>query len=184
MDLEEYQPQSKDKDLPEEAAGRDTMVKCAPEPVAPSEDATFTKPLTDITVPEHKMGVFETALSDAAGPVTWLFNGQQVEQMQSKKRFNQISLGNFRRLTIKNCLLHESDSEVKCRWGPLETAGKLFLVDCPFIVSDGLKDRKVPKMSDCTLSCRITNNLAPQEIRFNYYYYYLLQICIRKVMII
>jgi len=158
MDLEEYQPQSKDKDLPEEAAGRDTMVKCAPEPVAPSEDATFTKPLTDITVPEHKMGVFETALSDAAGTVTWLFNGQQVEQMQSKKRFNQISLGNFRRLTIKNCLLHESDSEVKCRWGPLETAGKLF--------------------------CRITNNLAPQEIRFNYYYYYLLQICIRKVMII
>lgn len=127
--------------------------------------SSFTKPLTDITVPEHKMGVFETALSNAEGTVTWHFNGQQVDQMQTKRRFNQIALGNFRRLTVKNCLMHENDSQVTCKWGHLETSAKLFLVDCPFIVSDGLKDKKVQSKSDVTLSCHITNNLAPQEIK-------------------
>jgi len=128
--------------------------------------AAFTKPLTDVTVPEHKLAVFETAVSDANAQVTWLFNGQPVSEMATRKRFGQLSIGHFRRLNVRNCLLHESDSTATCRWGQLETSAKLFLVDCPFIVADPLRNKKVPKNTDVSLSCHITNNLAPQQVTF------------------
>ncbi len=88
--------------------------------------------------------------------------------MATRKRFGQLSIGFFRRLNVRNCLLHESDSIVTCRWGDLETSAKLFLIDCPFIFTDSLKDKKVPKNTDVSLSCHITNNLAPQEVTFKW----------------
>ena len=85
-------------------------------------------PLTDITVPEHKLAVFETAVSDVDGQVVWFFNGQKVSEMATRKRFGVLSIGNFRRLNVRNCLMHENDSEITCKWGHLETSAKLFLI--------------------------------------------------------
>ena len=128
----------------------------------------FTRKLSDITVPEHKLGVFECAVSDVNAQVEWYFNGQRVDQMQTKKRFRMLSIGEFRRLNVRDCLLHENDSTVKCKWEHLETSGQLMLIDCPFIISDGLKNQKVQKLSNVVMECRITNNLAPTEITFKW----------------
>jgi hypothetical protein len=73
------------------------------------------------------LGVFECAVSDLQAEVSWYFNDQNVENMQTKKRFQILSIGEFRRIAIRNCLIHESNSKVSCKWGNLETSGKLFV---------------------------------------------------------
>jgi hypothetical protein len=83
--------------------------------------------LGNITVPEHKLGVFECAVSDFKGQVSWFFNNQNVENIQSKKRFQILSIGEFRRLAIRDCLISESDSTITCKWENLETTAKLFV---------------------------------------------------------
>jgi hypothetical protein len=88
----------------------------------------FTRVLKDIEIPEHKLGVFECSVSDVNAQVQWYFNDQLVDQMQTKKRFNKISIGEFRRLNIKNCLFHESESKVTCKWEHLETSAKLMVI--------------------------------------------------------
>jgi hypothetical protein len=126
----------------------------------------FTRKLVDLSVPEHKLGVFECAVSHSDAQVTWFFNGMQVDTMQTKKRFQILSIGEFRRLAIRNCLIHETNTPVMCKWGELETSAKLFVTDCPFIIKDGLKNKKVPRGVPAILECTITNNLAPAEIKF------------------
>ena len=119
-------------------------------------------------MPEHKLGVFECAVSDSDAQVLWFFNGQQVDKMQTKKRFQLLSIGEFRRLAIRNCLMHESGTLVACKWGDLETSGKLFVIDCPIIFKEGLKNQKVPKHANVAMECKITNNLAPTVLTFKW----------------
>lgn len=80
-----------------------------------------------MTVPEHKLGVFECAVSDHDAQVTWFYNGQQVDKMESRKRFQILAIREFRRLAIRNPLIPESNSEITCKWNDLETKGKLFV---------------------------------------------------------
>ena len=124
----------------------------------------FTKKLSDLTVPEHKLAVFECAVSHSDAQVVWYYNGHQIDQMETRKRFLLLSIGNFRRMSIRNPLIHETDTLVTCKWGELETSGKLLITDCPYIIQEGLKNKKVPKKSNALLTCRIINNLAPKEI--------------------
>lgn len=128
MNLEQYEKKPKESEDDDSGVDKDKTPKPAAEPAKVTDDSMFTKPLTDVTVPEHKLAVFETAVSDVNAQVVWFFNGQQVDQMATKKRFGILSLGNFRRLNVRNCLLHESDSVVTCKWAHLETTAKLFLV--------------------------------------------------------
>lgn len=72
--------------------------------------------------------MFECAVSDASAQVTWFYNNKQVDTMQTKKRFLILSIGEFRRLSIRNPLIHESNSDVTCKWGSLETAAKLLVI--------------------------------------------------------
>lgn len=74
-------------------------------------------------MPEHKLGVFECAVSDATATVSWLFNDQPVDS--TMKRFKVLSIGALRRLAMRNCLKSESNSAVKCKWADIETEGKL-----------------------------------------------------------
>jgi hypothetical protein len=87
----------------------------------------FTKYLTDLTVPEHKLGVFECAVSNHNAQVTWLFNEQEVEKLPNKKRYQILAIGEFRRLAIRNCLLPENGTSVSCRLNELETNAKLYV---------------------------------------------------------
>ena len=119
-------------------------------------------------MPEHKLGVFECAVSHSDAQVIWFFNGMQVEKMQTKKRFQILSIGEFRRLAIRNPLIHETNTPVACKWGELETNAKLFVTDCPIIIKDGLNNLKVPKNTSAVLECQIVNNLAPLEFKFGW----------------
>ncbi len=83
----------------------------------------FTKKLNDISVPEHKLGVFECAVSDLNANVVWLTNDQAIDVIS--KKFLTLSIGAMRRLTIRNCLKSESNTVVKCKWNDLETQAKL-----------------------------------------------------------
>lgn len=78
-----------------------------------------------MTVPEHKLGVFECAVSDESAQVVWFFNGKQVDQMENRKRFQILSIREFRRLAIRNPLISETNSEIICTWNNLETKAKL-----------------------------------------------------------
>ena len=128
----------------------------------------FTKKLVDLTVPEHKLAVFECAVSHADAQVEWYFNGHPVDQMETRKRFLILSIGEFRRMSIRNPLMHETDTPVACKWGELETSGKLFIIDCPYVIQEGLKNKRVPKNTNAQLDCKIVNNLAPSEITFKW----------------
>jgi ferredoxin-like protein FixX len=86
--------------------------------------------------------------------------------MATKKRFQILSIGEFRRLAIRNPLMHETDTPIKCKWGDLETNAKLFVTDCPIVFKEGLKNQKVPKNDQACLECTIVNNLAPIELKF------------------
>lgn len=112
--------------------------------------------------------MFECAVSHSDAQVVWYFNNMQVDQMQTRKRFQILSIGEFRRLAIRNCLIHETNTPVKCKWGELETSANLFVTDCPFIFKEGLKNQKVPKGLPAVLECQIINNLAPQEIKLGW----------------
>jgi hypothetical protein len=121
-----------------------------------------------LTVPEHKLGVFECAVSQSDAQVTWFYNGMEVEKMETRKRFQILSIREFRRLAVRNPLIHEAGALVTCKWGELETSGKLFVIDCPFIIKDGLKNKKVPRGVPAILECVISNNLAPAEVKFGW----------------
>ena len=85
----------------------------------------FTKKLTDLTVPEHKLAVFECTVSDAAANVSWIVNEQNLES--STKKYKLLSMGALRRLTVRDCLKNESNSSIKCIWDSLETEAKLYV---------------------------------------------------------
>lgn len=78
-------------------------------------------------MPEHKLGVFECAVSDKIAQVQWYYNGTPIEKMENKKRFQILSIGEFRRIAIRNCLIPESNTEITCKWDDLETKAKLFV---------------------------------------------------------
>jgi len=86
-----------------------------------------------LTVPEHKLGVFECGVSNSDAQVVWYFDGQQVDKMATKKRFQILSIGEFRRLAIRNCLLTESGTVISCKWNELETNAKLFVIGISFL---------------------------------------------------
>lgn len=83
--------------------------------------------MVDLSVPEHKLGVFECAVSDSAAQVVWFFNGEEVALSNKKKKFQILSIGEFRRLAIRDCLIVETNSNIACKWGHLETSAKLFV---------------------------------------------------------
>lgn len=82
--------------------------------------------MVDLTVPEHKLGVFECAVSDNTANVVWYYNGQKVDSTVSR-RYQILAIGEFRRLAIRNCLIKENNTDVQCRWDDLETNAKLFV---------------------------------------------------------
>ena len=83
----------------------------------------FAKKLTDLTVPEHRLALFECHASDLNANVNWFLNDQPVDT--KNKRFKLVSLGAVRRLTIRDCLKNETNSQVKCKWNNLDTEAKL-----------------------------------------------------------
>jgi hypothetical protein len=160
-DLETYEKKPKEKDDEGKVSDPDLKRKSAPTTETAPGGKEFTKLLVDMTVPEHKLGVFECSVSDAKAEVVWFFNDNQTDKMQTKKRFQTMSIGLFRRLAIRNPLIHESDSKVTCKWDDLETTAKLFVIDCPIKFMKGLKNQKVPKNSTVLLECQISNDLKP-----------------------
>ena len=78
-------------------------------------------------MPEHKLAVFECACSEKDAQVVWFFNGQQVDLMPTKKRFQILSINQFRRLAVRNPLMPETKSVVTCKWDDLETTGRLIV---------------------------------------------------------
>jgi hemicentin len=160
LSLEQYVKEPKE-DTDDVDGGKKTPVKkSALQTVQTPENMEFTKKLQDLTVYEHKLGVFECAVSDSEAQVTWYFNHQEVKG----KRFQILSIGEFRRLAIRNCLIVESNTDVMCKWGELKTEAKLFVEDCPFIIKEGLKNQKIPKNTSAVLECKIINNLAPANV--------------------
>lgn len=88
--------------------------------------------------------------------------------MVEKKRFQILSIGEFRRIAIRNPLIAENNSEVSCKWNELETKAKLLVTICPIEITDGLKSKKVPKDTDAVLTCKVLNNLVPVELKFKW----------------
>jgi hypothetical protein len=76
-------------------------------------------------VPEHKLAVFECAISDCKAIVSWYFNNENIETLENRKRFQALSVGEFRRLSIRNCLKKESGINVACKLSELSSIGKL-----------------------------------------------------------
>jgi hypothetical protein len=70
------------------------------------------------------LGVFECAVSDEAANVSWIINDQPIVV---SKKFKTLSIGSLRRLAIRDCLMKESNSVVKCKWDDLITEATLFV---------------------------------------------------------
>ena len=70
------------------------------------------------------MGVFECAVSDEAANVSWIVNDQPIVV---SKKFKTLSIGSLRRLAIRDCLMKESNSVVKCKWDDLITNATLYI---------------------------------------------------------
>ena len=166
--LEKYEPGKREKS--DDESGKPDEVK--KKPLKKSQAITvkdcFTKELVDLSVPEHKLGVFECAVSNFEAQVKWFFKDQPIESFSKKKKFQVLSIGEFRRLAIRDCLMEETESRVTCKWGDLETSGILYVTECPIIFIEGLKNLKVPINSDAILECQIKNNLAPVELKFKW----------------
>lgn len=47
--------------------------------------------------------------------------------MENRKRFQILSIREFRRLAIRNPLIPENNTEITCKWNDLETKAKLFV---------------------------------------------------------
>ena len=69
------------------------------------------------------MALFECHLSDSNANVEWFYNEQPVDL--KNKRYKTILLGAVRRLTVRDCLMTETNTPVKCKWNDLETNAKL-----------------------------------------------------------
>lgn len=166
-DLETYEKDPR-VETDEDDSDEKSKQKRALEKKSVMSTSEFTKQLIDLTVPEHKLGVFECAVSDCEAQVEWFYKGESVESLRNKKRFQRLSIGEFRRLAIRDCLIEDSGNDVACRWADLETTAKLFVTECPIIFKDGLKNQKVPKNTNAVLECTITNNLAPVNLVFKW----------------
>ena len=78
-------------------------------------------------MPEHKLGVFECSVSDATASVDWYVNNELVSQL-NKVKYQVLSIGVFRRLAIRNCLLNETNSLITCKYRSLKTEAKLTVI--------------------------------------------------------
>jgi hypothetical protein len=83
--------------------------------------------LENQTVPEHKLGVFECSVSDSTASVEWYVNNEPITKL-NKSKYQVLSIGVFRRLAIRNCLLPETDSLVTCKYHSLKTEAKLTVI--------------------------------------------------------
>lgn len=123
-----------------------------------SENANkFTRTLIDAIVPEHKLSIFECAVSDATASVQWYINGTPIESFTKKNKYIKLAINDLRRLSIRNCLISETDSQVTCKWDNLETSAKLFVNEALFEFVGQLKNASVKPKSDAVFECEIKN---------------------------
>ena len=121
--MEQYNKEKRVKDGEEDTVDKVKAPKLAEIVDQTGPDDSFTKLLENLTIPEHKLGVFECSVSNQNANVNWYINSLPI----SGKKYQVLNLGLFRRLNIRNCLLNENDSLVTCKWGTLETSAKLYV---------------------------------------------------------
>ena len=91
-----------------------------------NEYKKFLKELPhELKVPEHKNATFECTVADVNAKVEWYLNEKLIDQ--TIKKFENFSVGNSRMITLFNCLLNESYSNIKCKWDDLETSCRLIV---------------------------------------------------------
>lgn len=113
---------------------------------------TFIKPLTDITVFEHKNAAFEGHISEDEAQVTWLVNDQPVPT----HRAQIVVIKKVRRLILKDCLLNENENKVTCVLDEAtRSEGRLFVKEAPFEFTEPLKNHKVRRGEQCELQCTV-----------------------------
>ena len=78
-------------------------------------------------MPEHKLGIFECSVSDVSASVDWYVNDEPVTKL-TKSKYQILSIGVFRRLAIRNCLLPETNSLITCKYRSLKTEAKLTVI--------------------------------------------------------
>jgi hypothetical protein len=73
------------------------------------------------------LAVFECAVSNFAAKVSWYKNNENLEESQEKKKYQILSIGEFRRLAVRDCLISETNSRITCKWGDIMTEANLYV---------------------------------------------------------
>ncbi|CAM4905811.1 unnamed protein product [Rotaria socialis] len=142
--------------VPKSGTGKDRRASRLP-------PATFTKPLSNITVHEGKNAAFECNVSEAEAPVTWYINDQPI----SSQRVQTLSIGKTRRLVLKDCVLNENNSTITCALDETtKTSGQLIVKEEPFDFTDKLKNLKIKRGDKCELQCTVNKpNIVLQWLK-------------------
>ena len=124
---------------------------------------TFIKPLTDITIFEHKNAAFEGHISEDEAQVTWLVNDQPVPA----HRAQILVIKKVRRLILKDCQLSENETKVTCILDEAtRSEGRLFVKEQPFEFTEPLKNHKVKRGDQCELQCTVNKlNITLQWLK-------------------